>query len=541
MKKTIAMIIAMIMLAVPGVAGAARVFSVDTDMGAALIDENGALITGMGDYDVIDLISYGCPPERQLFMASRLDISDGFFLEDEYGDFYGDDGWDEGLDDEEQWPDTEGLDEGYDMEIVDDMPIVSDMQAGAEEEFSDEFFDSAFEPEDIDYGVALMNAKGEVLTDFEYVGFAHDAENAVVEAYGFDGYVTMLDEAGNVLMTGEYTSAVSNGKGGFMAIAPVFDPETGDFEERAPVVRIDPDGSVTETGIYSYPYETLPGYSYGLMCVPVCGENGDYSNVFIDADGNNAFGTGFEYASSFVDGYAEVMGEDYTSRLIDVTGAYVTGDGYSYFDIGYEDDGMPIVANLQDGGFELLSKADCSVIAAFPPEADCVFYAYQCGDGTIAAYSDTQTMLVDGAGNVLYRGEGELYAQTWYEYADSVPERMIMSDFRDDAMRMCVAYLDGAPAGEWYAEVQALSWTGGEGRYLVLDYGYVEYEFDGEVFLEPDMDTFRYGVTDQDGNMVVGMKYDYFDMLASDRYWAAEGGTYSLIDDNGGVIAVFEE
>ena len=148
MKKTVAFMLAMIITILPGFAEETRVFSARTDIGAVLITESGELVTEMGDYDVIDLISYDdCPPERQLFMVSMLDISDGFFLEDEYEEYFSDEDWDYGLDDVEAWPDTEGLDEGYDMEIVDDMPIVNDTEIVSEEEyveFGEYFTDDGF-------------------------------------------------------------------------------------------------------------------------------------------------------------------------------------------------------------------------------------------------------------------------------------------------------------------------------------------------------------------------------------------------------------
>ena len=105
---------------------------------------------------------------------------------------------------------------------------------------------------------------------------------------------------------------------------------------------------------------------------------------------------------------------------------------------------------------------------------------------------------------------------------------------------MCVAEFDGTPVSEWYGDMSALSWVNGQGRYLALDYELTQIEYDDVTGYEPDMETFRYGVVDHDGNVVVELKYDYFMQLASDRYWAAQGGTYSLMDENGGVIAVFE-
>lgn len=540
MKKIIALAMALLMTAAPALAENIRVFAADTDSGAVLIDETGALITAVGDYDVIDLISYDdCPPARQLFAVSLLDLSDGLFLEDD-SDM---DSWDDELDDVEAWPDTEGLDDGYDMEIVDDMPVVSDMAAEDDSVLpEEEFLDSDFFGSHMDYGVALMNAMGELLTDFAYIDFQHDVQNAVVAAYDFEGFVTMLDEQGNVLLSGNYASVVSNGSGGFIAVEPVIDAGTGDFAELAPVMYIAPDGSVTDTGLKTFVYEPLPGYADGLMCIPVYNEAAEYAYVYIDSQGNDAFGASYAYGVNFVDGYAEVMDEYYNARLINTSGEYVTDGEYSYFDLGYADDNMPVIANLPEGGFELISKADGSLIASFRPEAEGgMLYAYQSGDGLIMAYSEDRTMIIDRDGAVLYSGEGELYAQTWYAYADSTPGRMLLSDFDDTSVAMCVADFEGNSVSGWYSDVMALSWLENEGRYLVLDYGLTEVEYDDTTGYEPDIDSCLYGVIDHDGNTVVDMAYDYFAQLAPDRYWVARDGVYSLMDSDGNILATVTE
>ncbi|MBQ4089759.1 MAG: WG repeat-containing protein [Clostridia bacterium] len=550
MKRFIICMLALVFAVLPAYAETARVFAADTDSGAILIDENGALVTGLGEYDVIDLVSYGdCPADRQLFMVSQMDLSDGFFLEEEYGVF---DDWDDALDDVDNWPDTEGLDEGYDMEgydmeIVDDIPIDEHIEDGYDDDMG-EYLSSYFEPEFLDtgYGVALMNARGELLTGFDYVSFQHDVENGVVAAYSFDGFVSMLDEQGNVLTPCDYTSIVSNGNGGFIAVKPEIDGETGDLSEIAPIVLISSDGSVSETGLYTYSYETLPGYYDGYMCTPVRPADADMEGyceyMYIDANGAPAFGERFDYASDFVDGYAEVTDFDYNTCLIDTSGRRVVSGEYLYYDLGDENDDMPFIGNLPFGGFDLISRDDYSIVASFRPETEeGTLYAHNSGDGLIVAYSDTESMLLDGDGKVLYRGSLDEYAQIWYEYADSQPQRVLLTRFDGENYSMCVAQLDGTQVSDWYSEVMALSWTEDEGRYLVLDYELIEVMYDDTVGYEPDMDTFAYGVIDQDGNVVVEMRYDYFACLAPDRYWVAQGDVYSLMDADGNVIATLQE
>ena len=46
-------------------------------------------------------------------------------------------------------------------------------------------------------------------------------------------------------------------------------------------------------------------------------------------------------------------------------------------------------------------------------------------------------------------------------------------------------------------------------------------------------DSYRYGVIDQDGNVILETNYDYFNYLDSGRYWVGQGNTLMLMDENG--------
>ncbi len=560
MKRFFAILFVLAMLALPASAEGLRSFVVNTESGAMLIDENGNLLTDAGEYDVIDLISNSeCPAERRLFMVSQMDLSSGFLDEEEYddgeytGSFMEDDwsgDWDEELDDVEEWPvDLEELSDGYEMAVIDDVPV-SETDDGGEygDVLGDDFgvMEEDYMDYGYDYGVALMNARGELLTGFDYVGFTHDVKNGIVEAYTFEGFVTVLDEQGNVITEGMYTSIVSDCSGGFFAVMPDVDPVSGDFSEAASIVHISADGTVSDSGMYTFSYETLPGFSEGYMSVLVCDENAaadsSYEYIFIDTKGQPQFDTSFEYAANFIGGVAEINNSDYQVHLINTSGEYVTGEGYSYFDCLGIEDGMPIIGNLADGGFDLISGDDYSIIKRFTPEeGDFYFGAYYSGDNFIIASSDTREMVLDAEGNVLWSGEMEfdrnLY--TGYSYTDSRPERFVITRNTDYGYEAYITDFNLEPCSDGYREIYAVSWMDGNGRYQVLNYDMIEYEYDDVVGLSADFETIVYGVVDHNGNEIVPVEYDYFLNLDHDRYWVGMGDQYKLLDSDGKVIAEF--
>ena len=565
MKKFISVILVLMLSVIPAFAETVRSFSVNTDGGALLIDENGNMLTAEGEYDMIEPVSSAdCPADRVMYMVSQLDLSSGFFLEEDEevegeedisGSFMDDewsdelDGeWDAELDEVEEWPvDLEGLEDGFEMETIDDVAFETDDEIG---EFGDVLEDDfGMDDEFMDYGevygVALMNSRGELLTGFDYESFWHDARNGIVLAYNFEGFITVLDEMGNVLLEGMYTSVVSDGNGGFFAIMPEIDPVSGDFSDAAPIVHITADGAINPTGLYTFSYETLPGFFDGLMCLVVCEADADveavYKYVFIDQNGQPQFGRYFEYASDFIDGVAEINDENYEVHLINTNGDYITDNIYSYFECGTPGDGMPIIANVAEGGFDIISKADYSIIASFRPEEGKEdLSGYLTNDGFIMAFDYVEDMLLDASGNVIWRGvSGENFVQTGYEDFDSMPQRFVVFNYANDEYMGNVVDMDLNVISDPYREIYPLSWLNGEGRYQVTSYEVIRQEYYGEAIIEPDFDTMKFGVLDQDGNVIVPVDFDYFMYLDHDRYWIGRGTDYALIDSDGNIIAKF--
>ncbi len=535
MRKLTAILICLMLLVPAALAEGMETMVVDFGSGSMLMRADGTPMTQAGDYDFIYRVSDAdCPTDRVLYYAtSNADMTvDDSILDGEV----------------EEWPTDGGeLDEGD--EVI-DIPIdqSADFDDGADGEIGD-IIDSNGDFSDFDgpyeTSCALMDAQGNLLTDYAYTMFTHDQKNAVVIGYRTDGFVTALDEKGNVLLEGNYAAIVSDTKGGFFATKPdlTMIDEYGDFYYKSALVHVLADGTEQDTGFVTGTYD-LAGFSSGLMSISTFADLGAFgddtdsdgeemSYIFIDTDGNDAFGQIFTGAYNFSGNYADVTDADYNERLIDKSGAFVTDKPYSWFDFGAADNGMPIVANLVDGGFDLLSKGDLSVIKSFePPQADASLYAYQSGDGLIFAFSDESMSIIDATGTVVYTGAASANAYTSYFYCDAQPGRILVSEGDWPNEKCKLMDLSGNVTSDGYQEMSALTWIGGAGRYQVATYDVTD-SSDGP---DVDYDSYRYGVIDQDGNTILETKYTEMTYLTTDRYWVFDGSVYQLVDANGTVI-----
>jgi hypothetical protein len=568
MRKIVAFILCLLLASSCAFAEGGLTMIVDTDESSFLISEDGTLLTEPGEYDVIYCFTYDpCEPERLMYAVTTFAGGANYDEYSQDADF-----------DVEEWPEDGGdLPAEDDSEIVDDdlefdgatgldgeWEIVegdeTDIDEWSEDWTEEDFYD--FEGDFFDSLYAVMNARGELITDFDYITFSHDVKNAVIFATRADGFIDALDEQGNVLVSGEYAAMTSDGNGGYFATKPDLNQvdEYGDFPAMSALVHVAADGSEEDTGYVTGTYE-LGVFDSGYLCVPLYAETPsqdeadagleedeyfeDYEYydyevmgyVFLNSQGKNAFDKVFDYATMFIGGYAEVEDENGAARLINANGEYVTEKNYSGFDRDETGDTMPIIANLVGGGFELLDRGDLHVIASFGSEYGNDLFATQAGGNFIMATSDSSTMIMDAAGRVLYTSqEDDVYAYAWYVYCEGQPERILVSRGDWPSAQCSLMDLDGNVVGGTYPELTALSWKDGQGRYMVADFDVVEVDYDGEKMLDADYDTYFYGLIDQDGNTILETKYTMINCISADRFWVSDGSVYQLVDENGAVI-----
>lgn len=574
MRKITALILCLLLVTTCAFAEDGLTMIVDTDESSFLITGDGTLLTQPGEYDVIYCFTYDtCEPERLMYAVTKFaegavdfsEFSQSAAMDAEVEDWPEDGGalpetdGSEIVDEELEFYDYNELDGEWEIIEGEETDIDDWDEDWTEEDWYDfegDYFDSLY---------AVMNARGELITGFDYIAFTHDVSDAVIFATRADGFVDALDEQGNVLVSGDYAAMTSDGNGGYLATKPDLDQidEYGDFPAMSALVHVASDGSEEDTGYTTGTYE-LGVFNSGYLCVPLYGEIQpeeaaeeseeeteddeyfeDYDNydyevlgyVFLDSQGKNAFDKVFTYAAMFTGGYAEVEDENFNARLIDVNGEYVTDKEYSGFDRGEDGDSMPIIANIVGGGFDLLDRADLSVIASFGSEYGNELFASQAGGDFIMAYSDSCMMIMAADGRIIYSSQDEnVYAYTWYAYCEGQPERILVSRGDWPSAQCSLMDLEGNTVGGAYPELTALSWKDGQGRYMVADFDVVEVDYGGETMLDADYDTYTYGIIDQDGNTILETKYTMINCLSADRYWVSDGNTYQLVDENGNVI-----
>lgn len=523
MRKLFCLFIALALFSACACAESAETLIVELNDCAMLITADGEIITPRGEYDSINMITRGdCPAERALYCASSLGA---LFIE-----------FDDALDDDfEYWDDIDG-------DLEDNPPDGED--APIDEMWTDDFESEegevfvfnmgeyiGYEYDYVEQLYALMNYKGELLTGFDYSWFEHDADNAVVVAYKADGFKSALDESGNVLLEGPYAAIVSDGAGGYFATMPDLEQtdEYGAFAYRSPLVHVSATGEVSDTGIITDTWELL-GFESGLMCVAsYSGETLKY--IYVDASGADAFNKSFSEAFSFTGDYAEVYDDDGSTKLINKSGEYVTGDDYAWFDFGARDD-LPIVANLTGGGFCLLDNKTLEASVEIKlAEDETSLYAYHSGDNLISAFSDIRAYIYDTQGNLIYVDDEGALAYSPYNDIDDVPERIVISTNDGVNSENYLINFDGDIISDNYQQLSALSWISGQGRYLTAEYELIEYEYEGQTYYNQEYTAF--GVIDQDGKAVLDMIYTDIAYLSPTRYWACDGEKFILFDQNG--------
>jgi hypothetical protein len=380
---------------------------------------------------------------------------------------------------------------------------------------------------------ALVDARGNRLTDFLYDGFSHMHDAGVVLFYQ-DNAVGVMDERGNVILGAEYGGIVPDGAGGFLATGVEsfsYDPDGYAFMAR--LLHIAADGTRTDTGIDTVPY--LYGQlSDGLL--PVSASVGEiWLTGYVNARGDMAIAPIYDGADPFWGGYAVARTEDGLSGIIDTSGNWVVEP--MYLSISDTQTGArSIVATRVDNTVDIIDRAAFEVVAsrAFPGEA--YAYGYEMNAGVILVGSgsgDVYGYGMDGAPLFSLPADAGASVNGSVYDADGAPDRMILTagDWPEQRAYIVDMALDRV-AGP-YQELSAAWWKGGEGRYYTARFDLVPYGDGGEQYNVIDYDSYRYGLVDRDGNEILPTVYRQLWHLGDGRYWAKYVDTSGIIDEDG--------
>jgi len=258
--------------------------------------------------------------------------------------------------------------------------------------------------------------------------------------------------------------------------------------------------------------------------------NHDYGAncVFLDHEGTNVFRRTYGWANGFFGNYASVTDpETGLVGLIDKTGAWARQPEYRSIDQG-EYHGIDVFFACTQTEAYLLDASNLDYISVIDLTASDSTYAWITNKYFITAFGENTSGLYDLDGNLIH--SGSISADCWYYHANEMPERIILTEGEWPDYRYYLADLSGNVSGHAFQSLSAASWMDGQGRYVFATYDKILGE-DGLYY--PDWPSYRYGLCDQDNNILLEPRYTSIDPIGPDRYWVRLGSRFGLIDETG--------
>lgn len=373
------------------------------------------------------------------------------------------------------------------------------------------------------YRLALMGPDGSLLTGYDYCSLEYAGPDRIVfmlpsQARG------VMDFEGNVFLEAGYAALVPDGQGGWLGLA--MDAPARDYDECYPLVHIDAEGNVTETGLHA-PVYAISGYSEGLCPV---NEVEEYHGrtVYLDQDGCIAFDGTFDYGEQFFGNLACVTAGE-TSGLIGKDGQFVVNPGYEYISQSDSDRG-PIYIAHAGTGFAVFSADTGETLL----EMDFEDVEY------VSAWMDTPSLIkvTTGDESFLYTLDGQLVRtlgedediSVSFNSSDGTVDRLIESSGPWPDTRARLIDMDGNAIGPDYREINGAIWRDGHGLFITQEYRIIP-DDEGEYMV--DWRSMRCGVCDEDGNEILPCVYDSVSVLGMDRFWVTRGSRTGMINREG--------
>ncbi len=326
--------------------------------------------------------------------------------------------------------------------------------------------------------VKLLGADGQPLSDFSYE-YLTDMGDKI--CFGQDGFYGVMDTSQNVVVPCAYTSIVSNGEGGYLALTS--DP----YDDRADgVYYIAPDGNVTATGIRIL--GGLSEFSGGLMPV-LSAESGRIGYLNPNGDWNIA--AQFGYAGPFAGGFATAAIDSGTG-LIDASGNWLITPKYQT--LALAGNGAAVVAQTDGTKISLIDPTTSKVIKEF--EGEDIYFAASPDSPLVTLYLDGRIALVNLQGSeVLTTTETDTTVES-----DDV--RVVLREGPWGEKNATLCDLTGKRLAGPYQDIWRVSSESATPYYAFSSFETQTENVGGDDYLNEVPDTRRTGVMDADGKVL---------------------------------------
>ena len=381
--------------------------------------------------------------------------------------------------------------------------------------------------------LAVMGPGGELLTGYDYCELRWDEAGYVI-GRRWAGGVEALDPQGNVVFSGDYLDIHPNGWGGWLVLRGDRAPTEEDMG-RATALFIDAEGEVHDTGLHTFYNEYLSeGYSGG-WCPLSEVEEYDGLSVLVDAGGSVAFGRAFDGIEAVYEGRAVIMrGDKY--GLLDHTGAYAikpTCDS-----IILEDRFSRVLYAAERGEtIEVYDAQTMTMLFERTFEGADYVYEWQYAEGLMMLGCQYAQELTDLSGRTCFTVARDKNISESYVECDGIPERFVenLGEWPEGSAHLIDA--DYNVIGDDWQSLTAELWRDGQGRYVTTTYATYT---DGAGGAYPVWYSYRCGVIDESGQVIIPAIYQNLRTLSLDRYWVETADRVGMIDAGGKWYYVFE-
>ena len=373
------------------------------------------------------------------------------------------------------------------------------------------------------HSAALMDGKGNLLTDFVYNNFdcAMPGEIAFMNEQELWG---VMDADGRELLAPAYSGICSTGKGSWLAIKQ--EGKRWDYDAPKPIVFIDADGE-HDTGLHGIAFYGTWAFSNGC-CVMRNIQEYDGESVYFSDLGKPLFGRSFEEAEDFLGRFAVVY-EDGKYGLINRSGKFAVPAIYDR--ISAEESAVgPIFLAVLGNALTVYSANTCETLLELRVDETEEIYCWQPNPWQIHMSFDEGERIYSLDGDLLYAAGPDEDITASFTLADEAPRACALTDGEWPNKTAHLLSPDGAIIDTGYRDLTAAAWQDGHGRFVAMDYRtFTDSDGDDAIYWR----SWRYGLCDEAGNELLPCRFTSIEFLSMHRYWVKRGSRTGLIDDEG--------
>lgn len=389
--------------------------------------------------------------------------------------------------------------------------------------------------EEIDYyaysRVALMDAQGHQLTDFDYLNLLYYPQDDVIVFANVDNRKGIMSTDGSILHEAEFAEILPNGQGGYLVLVypqGVLSEDNALAEDGVayPLYYLDEKGRSFDTGYHSYPYY-LESFSEGFARISNVVEV-DGQSIYLNAEGTNVFDRSFYYSDRFYgDCAAVVETEGGYYGLIDVAGNYVVEPEYEFIFSG-STYGSNVFIGYAGNRFAIFDSHTGEIITEKVFDGVSSLSIWLESPTMLHIYADASEYIYDTQNDRLIPSNDDIFC--WYRISTGIPQRMVKTVNEWPYTESQLIDMEGNAIGPAFQGITAAVWQGNKGRFITESYRIFIDEYGSPNI---DWNSYRYGLCDQDGSILLDMNYLEMQPLSLDRYWVRLGGRCGMIDSSG--------